>query len=327
MAQPTTAVFEPREDLGMSVDEIDLAMNRQGYIAHRVMPIVTRNKNEGKFPRVPLEQLLQNLDTRRNPDGTYKRSKMEFADDDYSTEEHGLEAVLDDRTVARYDDIFDAEVYEGNRIENALLAAYEKEVADLLFNATTFSGYTSAITNEWDDLTNATPYTDILTAKKNIRGAFGRRPNALIITWEVFENVRRCDELIDLMKYQGFQDVRPGSINAQALAAALDLEEVIVADSVRNTKEAGVTATLSDFWSNEYALVAYVARTNDPGEACLGRTFMWAEEGAMNGDRLGVIGEMYYEDQRRGDVLRKRTDWGVETLFIEAGWLFSNATT
>lgn len=325
--QPSTNTFERRDDLGMRYDEFDLAMNQQGFIGHRVMPLIMRSTPSGKFPRVPLAEYLQNLNTQRNPDGTYNRSKREFTSDTYDTKEYGLEATLDDRTVARYDDLIDAEVFEGEVIENALLMEYEKQVAALMFNATTYSGRTSGPTNEWDDIANATPVTDVKAAVDSVRLACGVKPNALIINDFVFRNATRCAQVIDNLKYQGFQDARPGEISKQALALSLNIDEVIVAEGLYNTKEPGLTPVLADIWSNEYALVARVAKSRNPMERCVGRTFMWDQEGASDGDRMGVIAETYYEERSRGGVLRRRTDWGLETLQLECGYLLSNITT
>jgi hypothetical protein len=52
---------------------------------------------------------------------------------------------------------------------------------------------------------------------------------------------------------------------------------------------------------------------------------MWDNE--STGDPMSVIAETYYEDQRRGGVLRRRTDWGLEMMQVECGYLLSNATT
>lgn len=326
MAQPTTTAFEPREDLGMRYDEFDARMNQLGFIGHRVMPIISRSNTSGKFPRVPIDQILKNLDTARNPDGSYKRSKSEFEDDSYETAEYGLEALLDDRTLARYDDIFDAEVFEGEVIENALLTTYEQQVAALMFNATTFSGKTSAVGTEWSTIASATPVTDVNTAISTIRLACGKKPNALIISDVVFRNLIRCTQIISTLQYQGFQDARPGEISRQALAISLNLDEVIVADCLYNTNQPGVDASLADIWDDEYALLAVVAQTPNPRERCVGRTIMWDQEGATEGERMGVIAETYYEEARRGGILRRRTDWGLKTLQLECGYLYSNIT-
>jgi len=321
--QPASGVFEPREDLGLRFDEFDNLMNRQGFIASRVMPIVTRSNPTGKFPRVNIDQVLQNLDTKRNPDGTYKRSKREFSDDNFETMEHGLEATLDDRTVARYNDLIDAEMYEGDVIENSLLLDYEKEIAAHQFNTTTYAGRTSAVGVAWSVFATALPVTDVLAQKHAIKLQCGRKPNALIINDEVLDWLIQNDQIIQNLKYQGFQDARAGNINAAAVAISMNIDEVIVAEGVANTMAPGVDAVLTDIWSNDYALLAVVAKTSNPMEVCIGRTFMWDQEGATDGNGMGVIAETYYEEARRGGVLRRRTDWGRKDLFLQAGYLMT----
>ncbi len=324
--QPSTTAFERRPDLGMRFDEFDLAMNRQGFIGHRVLPVIQRDKRSGKFPRIELDQKLQNLSTQRNPGGTYPRSKREFADDNYETTEHGLEATLDDRLLAMYDDIIDAEQFEGEVIENSLLTDYERAVAAAMFSATTFSGRTGDVTNEWSDAAAATPVTDINVAINTIRAACGVKPNALVVEDEVFRNLIRCDQVINALKNQGFQDARPGAITREALAVSLNIDEVIVAEGMYNTKDPGQAPVLAPIWSKEYALLARVAKSKNPLELCVGRTIQWEEEGAVEGDRMSVIAETYYEENRRGGVLRRRTDWGLKVLHVECGYLFSNIT-
>jgi len=324
MPNPTNNTFERREDLGMRYEEFDVAMNRLGFIGHRVMPILPRNTANGKFPRVAIAEYLQALRTTRNPDGTYPRSKREFTDDTYDTKEYGLEAILDDRTVSRYNDLIDAEVFEGEVIENALLTEYERAVAALMFNATTFSGKTAAATTAWSTIATAVPVTDVNNAISAVRLASGVKPNAVILNDVEFRNAIRCAQVIDNLKYQGFQDARPGEISKQALAISLNVDEVIVADSLYNTKEPGLAAVLADTWPNDFVLVARVAKSKNPLERCVGRTFMWDEEGATEGDRMAVIAETYYEDARRGGVLRRRTDYGLETMQLECGYLLTS---
>ncbi|MEN1680779.1 MAG: hypothetical protein AAGJ46_14415 [Planctomycetota bacterium] len=325
--QPSTTEFDKREDLGLMYAEFDLAMNRLGFIGSRLLPVISRADQSGKFPRVPIEQLLQNLDASRAPGSPYKRSTREWSNDDYATEEYGLEAPLDDRTLKRYDDVIDAELMEGEVLENALLQIYEKQVADLLFNATTFAGRTSAITNEWDDQANADPIGDVNTAINAIRLASGVKPNAVVMNDQVFRNVIRCDQVTNLVKYQGFMDARPGQISKAALAAVLNVDEVIVSEGIYNTKSPGETAVNADIWDDEYVLVARVATSSNMMERCIGRTFMWGEEGATAGGDMAVIAETYYEDSRRGNTIRRRTDWGLKMLQPECGYLLSNATT
>ena len=323
---PSTTDWQYREDLGMRYEEFDLAMNQMKFIAHRVLPIIGRTEQAGKFPRVPVEQLMQMLETSRASGGTYRRSNRTFTKDDYETVEHGLEAVIDARVKSRYDDLVDAEVFEGQVLENAILSAYEKEVADLMFNTATFSGRTGDVSTEWSDLSSSTPVADVDAEVTTIRTACGVKPNALIINDIVFRNLINNASIIDRLKYQGFADARPGEISQQALAISLNLDEVIVADGLYNPVAPEGEASLTDFWSSEYALLARVAKTPNPAERCIGRTIMCTEEGQADGERMGMIAESYYEDQSRSTIIRRRTDWGLKTLQLECGYLFSNIT-
>lgn len=321
---PTSAVT--RLQSGMLVSEMDLVMNRMGYIAHRVLPIITRDKPSGQYPLLTKEQLLQIRSTQRAPGGGYPRSSTGFSLSTYSTAEQGHEAPLDDRTVAAYDDVLDAEMWESERIRNIVLQNYEIEIADYLFNATTFSGKTAGVSTEWSTVASATPVSDVETRRETIYNATGYEPNALVINRQVFRNLRRSAQVIDTLKYQGFQDARPGEISAQALAISLDLDMIIVANGTKNTANEADAASLSRIWSSEYALLCRVATTSNPSEFCLGRTIVWDAEAALDGERMGVIMESYRDETVRGDVLRARTDWEKKIIDLDAAYLLSNIT-
>ena len=59
MPSPSTALATLRPDLGGSFEEFDLAMDRQGFIATRVLPVLEVAKASGVFGKIPIEQLLK----------------------------------------------------------------------------------------------------------------------------------------------------------------------------------------------------------------------------------------------------------------------------
>src|SRR5690606_17563892 len=120
--------------------------------------------------------------------------------------------VVDDRESDMYADFFDAEVVSAARAFNAVLRNAEQRVADMVFNATTWTSHTTAVTNEWDDAANATPIADVEAAAQAVYAACGIWPDTLVINRKVFRNLRNCDEIVDRVKYQGFQDARAGNI-------------------------------------------------------------------------------------------------------------------
>jgi hypothetical protein len=140
----------------------------------------------------------------------------------------------------------------------------------------------------------------------------------------VFRNLRRCDEVTDMIASSGAgSSIEPSKITAAVLASVFDLRYVIVAGGARDTANEGQAVSISSIWSDEYAMVARIAETDQIEEPCVARTLHWGEDGSTIG---GTI-ETYYEDQSRGDVCRVRHEVEEKIIFTEAGHLLSNITT
>jgi len=323
MPSPSEALSTLRPDLGGSLEEFDLAMDRQGFIGHRVLPVFEAASQSGVYGKIPLAELLQARDTRRGPGGNYNRGAHQFEPETYACEEHGLEEAVDDRESQMYAQYFDAEVVAAQRALDGVLREAEKRIAAAVFNATTWTSYTTGITHEWDDATNAVPLTDVETAAQAVYSQCGMWPNALIINRKVFRNLRNVDQVVDRIKYAGITDPRAGAITEAAMAQAFDIDEIIVAGSAKNTADEGATASLSPIWSDEYAMVARICRTNDIREPGVGRTIHWAADGSS----IGGTVESYRAEDIRSDIVRVRHDVDEVILYVAAGHLLSNVTT
>jgi hypothetical protein len=327
--QPSTAIT--RLDLGLTQSEFSLAADRQGFIGPKVLPVILVNKQAADFGKIPLESLLKTQDTKRAPRAGYNRDDADFDKNSYSTDDHGLEAVLDDRQAELYRDLIDGEMFSVDRAVDGVLRRYEIDVASAVNDTSVWTGssLTTAIINEWDDFTNATPITDVDAAREKVFSGTGLEPNALIINRFVMRNLRNCAQIVDKIKY--VMGTLPGEITAQMLATAFDIKYVIVAGSAKNGANEAQAASISRIWSNEYAMVAKVAETNDPMEPCLGHTFTWNGDGAPAGpgsdQELAVLVEEYRSENNRGTVYRARNDRGIKIMYKEAAHLLSNVTT
>ena len=322
MPSPSSSLATLRPDLAGSFMEFDLYANQQGFISSQVIPAMTPQKQAGKFGKIPVEQLLKERDTSRAPGSGYSRGSFTFLPDSYATEEHGAEEPVDDRESTMYADYFDSEQIAAMRARHAVMINAEKRVAAAVFNATTWTSYTTGITEEWDDPSNAVPLTDVEAAVQAVWGQCGIWPNALIINRKVFRNLRNVDQIIDRVKYQGFMDVRAGNIPVAAIAQAFDLQHLIVAGSARDSANEGQDTSIGPVWSDEYAMVCRIAETGDIREPCIGRIFHWAEDGSQ---LMGTM-ESYRDETVRADIIRCRHDVDEKVLFVEAGHLLSNIT-
>jgi len=324
MPHPTDTPATLRPDLA-SLVEFDLAGDRKNCIAHRVLPVLDVASQSGTFGIIPLEELLQHKDTIRAVAGTYARGNWKWKTGSYATEEHGWEEPVDDRERRMYRNYFKAEVFATARAVDFVLRNAEMRAADLLFNETTWngSGLTTAVGTEWSNKAAATPVDDVLAARRKTYEACGLWPNALIINRYVFQNLRRCAQVIDSVTASGAGSAaKPRDITTALLAEVLDVDDVIVAGGAQNTAQEGATPAIAQLWSSEYAMVATVAQTDDVQEPCVGRTFHWGGDGSD----VDAIVESYREEKVRSEIIRARHEVQEKVLHVESAHLLSNIT-
>jgi len=322
MPSPATSDAVLRPDLSLAFEEYDALADINGYIAQRCLPVFESALQSAQFARIPIEALLQNPEVDRAPGAAYNRGDWKFTSDNFATKEYGHEEPVDDREARIQSRYFDAEVIAANRARGIVLRAAEMRVAAALFNATTFTAH--AVTNEWDDLSNATPIADVEASVRRVWAASGLWPTALIIDRSVFRNLRNCDAIIDRINSAGAGNrTLPSDVTAAMLATVFDLDEVIVAGSPKNTANVAKDVAIAPIWSGEYALLARIARTGDLREPCLGRTIHWGEDGSQ----IGGLFESYYSNERRSNIVRCRHDVDEKLFYVEAADLLSNITT
>lgn len=324
MPAPSGSLATLRPDLGGSMLEFDLAMDRLGFIGHRVLPVIETDVQSGTYGQIPLAQLLKSPETKRGSRSGYNRGNWEFDDASFATKEYGWEEPTDDRDAKMYANYFDAEKIAADLALDVVLRAAERRIADAVFNATTFTSQTTSVVNEWDDHANATPIDNVETAVLAVYARTGIWPDTLIINRKVFRNLRQCAQIIDRINSAGAGSATKASdITAQMLAACFDLPKILVAGSSRNSANEGQSASLAQIWSDEYAMVTKTADTQSIKEPALGNTIHWSADGSQIG---GTI-ESYYEERSRGSVVRCRHEVEEKLRYAAMGQLLDNITT
>lgn len=319
MAHPSSSLATLRPELGGSLEQFDLAMDRNGFIGTKVLPVFEAAEQSGTYGIIPLDQLLESPETRRAPGASYRRGQFDFTTGTFACEEHGWEEPVDDREARMYANYFDAEMVSAQRARDIVLRNMEIRIAAAIYDTGTWTP--TAVTNEWDDVANATPITDVAARVAAMWEATGLWPNALIINRKQYHNLRRCDQIQDRMEQvdRSFQ----GDIGISQLQAAFDLPYILVGGSAKNTAIKGQTADPGPIWSDEYAAVARICSTNDIREPGLGRVFHWGADGSS----IGATMESYRDETVRGDVIRARMDTDEKVLYDGCLQLLSNITT
>ncbi len=332
MPSPNAAIT--RFDLSLTYAEFSVLANQRKFIGLKVMPAVGVARASSSFLRLNVEAVLGKIeDTKRAPGAAYRRGDYEWATDNYSTDEHGVEEMLDKRTLEMYGSEIRLERLRSLRAVARVLRAFENDVATAVFNTTTWTG--SALTTaiggglDWSTPAAGLPITDIDAAVEKVKTSSGMRPNTLIITDFALRKLKRTAQVQDLLKYSGRddpKDLTPG------LADLLDLERIIVADGFKNTADDGQSVVFAGIWDSTMAMVAHINTGDDleDPDPTIGRTIMFNESNANipGGDdgAISVIVEEYEEPQTRSTVLRARNDRQVKILHPEAGHLLTAVT-
>lgn len=325
------AIYRP--DLGVVVMEY-VETQITGFIGLEIMPLFPVAKQSATYPVIPKEALLSIGDVSRSPRGNYNRDDWEYERGLFQTQERGREELLDDSERELFDQEAPgmADFVAARRAYNMIMRSQEKRIADKVFDDSTFSA--NSVTNEWDDGSNAEPIDDVTAGIKAFRTQCGMLPDALVIAYSTFLDLKNCDQIVNRLKYT-FPGIDINRMNSEQLAAVFNVPRVLIGGAVYNSAKKGLTATIADLWSNEYAALVKISSGQDLTEPGLGRTFLWTEDSPAN-----PIVEQYREEKKRSDVFRVRhhvdeaymrsvdTDGSTKSDIAAACiYLFDNITT
>lgn len=323
MANPTSQLRTLRPELS-TFEELNGEMQNRGYVGTRILPAFPVNSAGATFGVIKLKSLLAaaNADTKRTNTGGYNRGDYEFEDRQYATRENGWEEPIDNREQNMYASVFDLEVVAAQRAWEHVLNSLERRIIAATVGATVTAGRTTAATAVWTNFATADPITDVFAAQEAVWLRTGLWPRTMTISRRSFRNLRRSVKVIEAMQGGGTPGGVPGTqktISIENLCEVLDLNEIVVADSIKNTANMGQTAVLESVFPETQALVSVAAKSNDFKEPCLGRTFHWGGDGSQMGDgnMIGVV-ERYEEPQTRKDILRVRHETAEFILYGES---------
>ena len=303
----------PRADLGEALQEyIDSESN---YIGTTAFPITNVGVESGKYSAIVRETLTARATTRRGDNGAYARVGLKAEDVTFACEENGLEHPISEKVRKRYQSDFDAEMAGAKKIASQLMREQEIRVADLLFDATTWTGSDLYLdtTGTWATVTTNI-IGDVETAKEKVFGNTGMEANTLIINRNTLSDILVNTAIVGRVQYA---QVATQEAVLNALANIMGLDQILVGKGVYNSKPEGATAfSGTPIWSNSYAMVGYVPADSDPSMPAIGRTFLWTEDSPTN-----MISESYEEVQTRSTVVRVRQNTDEKRIDPYFGFL------
>jgi hypothetical protein len=323
-AANTTVQGQLRPELGASLQQFDVVAALGGMVGLQILKPKSVPIQNGYIGMRTLEELMKDdVTTERSPGAEYGRSGQKFTNFSFATKEYGHEEVVDDREAKLYQSYLEADIAAAQRIQGILMRRLEKEVCDLLTDtASTFTGaLTDASSAAW-----TTVSTDIIQeveeAMLDFRTNSGMLPNVMVVGYDRFRAMLRNTGIVDRLKYWG-QDPNVGSMmaNTDVLAKAVGIDKIVVAGMIRNSALEGQSRSLAQIWDGTKVGFYRAAMTDDIKEPCVGRTFIWTEDGA-NPDG-SVVFESYRSEERRGRVIRGRHESQAKIAYDKLGFVLT----
>jgi hypothetical protein len=186
----------------------------------------------------------------------------------------------------------------------------------LLFNATTFSGYTATAAAlsggggvQWSTYETSTPIQDVEVMRKNVIQTIFQKPNVMIVGHSVHSVLRIHPDLKEQVKYTAAHGVIPDA----ELARLFDVDKYLVGMSGYTADEEGTTATYSMLWG-KFVLLAYVNPSPALFSPSLGYIISYKDRYA----------ERYREDQEKSDKFVVYENVDEKIVSAQSGYLLSS---
>ena len=172
----------------------------------------------------------------------------------------------------------------------------------------------------WNDDAGGDPFTDIAQAQSTILQNTGHEPNIMVLGFPVYQALRKHPLVIDRVKYTMQADAK--NITPQLLAAAFDVEQIVVSKSVYNTAAEGLTGSYS-FTIGKNALLCH--RAPQPGLMIPSAGYIFPWQGLTGLNSMGVV---VYQDRLPGrgrNTIRTDSDmaFDMQVVSSDLGYYFS----
>jgi hypothetical protein len=251
-----------------------------GMIAGMVAPTVSVQKQSDFFPVWNQGDILRVETTTRARGTEAHKITLGVSSDTYYAENYALkmDLTLEDRV--NMDAALARKLREGRAmtIIDKLNLDWENRLASQI-TSTSNVGSSTAVASAWTDYTagNSTPWEMITTGIDVVQDTTGIRPNSILMGGQCWRNLRRHDDLIDLV--HGTSGTGSPRTLAKAQAAALfEVDRFLVSDTYRNTADEGQTAVLSPVWG-DHLLIYYAPSAPSVNDASFMYSFRWNAPG------------------------------------------------
>lgn len=294
-----------------ALTNVSIQYRNSDYVADLLFPPLPVPKQSNKY-FVYSKDRFRVVEDARRPGAKANEIVWSLSTDTYYAEGHALAEAIPDELKANADGALDMGADATEELTDKIYLQREILAAKKATDNTVITQHKAAA--GWDAA--GTPIADVEAGKTAIRLATGKTANTLLLSYPVFLKVRSNSDLINRIKYT--QNVSLSNLDANALAAAFDVEKVIIGGAIKNTANEGAADAMDWVWGKN-ALLLY----SPPGalglkSLSLGAQFRWTF-GANTG---GYLVKRYRDESRTAEVVEVQMYHDVKVVAASAGYLF-----
>ena len=292
--------------------------NPTDFIADMIVPKVSVKKKSGTYYVYSQGEILTIDDYQRR--GGTKSARIDpitASSDTYNCKRYSLDALVTDEDMENADLPIKLKEHAAKKCKNKILRKREYDMASYLFNTTTFSGYTAALTgtDRWND-PSSYPIDKVLATSDTISLNCGYKPNTMIMGQDVYTSLKTHPQFTNYVSSN-----MDKNITTAKMAEAFNIDRVIVGSSIYNSAKEGQTVSNARLWG-KYVLLAYIAPSPQIDEPSLMYSFRW-NAGKIKSEMV----KEYRDETLESDVIEYGLNYDDKLVGASLGYLLSTVVS
>jgi hypothetical protein len=242
----------------------------QGMIADQVFPVIPVEKQTNAYAVILKDNWLRRASTQRAPGERAKQEIFSVSSDTYNAVNYALGTNVWYETQDNADPPHQPLARGLEFLKDKLMLDYEVRVCTKLQTGCGSSVSLSG-TAAWSDFSNSDPTGDFRIARQAVRATTGYRPNKVVLAQKAFDYLQYHPDIIR-HAYPGAGV--GGMATLDKLAQVMQVENVIIGETILNTAQEGQPNTFVDVWSTQ-CFFLYVEPNPGLLTPTFGAAFRW----------------------------------------------------
>ena len=190
-------------------------------------------------------------------------------------------------------------------MNTALETAFEKAVADTIFNTSNYATdnkVTLTGTDKFSDGTNSDPFGVIATGVKAARKSMGIKPNTMVMGFDAYDALAIHPKVLAKLSAN-----ERALISPEILATLFKFKKILVGESIYASDD----GTHNDIWADDIALL-YSPADKDMAEGVPVHTVVFELEGAL---------DVVEVDREETIAIKEYREYVIKNVSTENGYL------